>query len=334
MLRLAPLREVVTLITSGGPITGEMTAGIKKRIAYGLYSIAAKHAEVVLQQQQSNGSPQQVGEQAALLNDCMEAAMRMLASTGEGGAEAGILLAWRLPSHRTQLARLGGVLRHMVRKATSGNLKHTAGGVQSLYLAAGKCLEQQHQEGRIPQLLPRPEFVNSACPSSACDGHTGSDWFVCSAACGAPDVASAIKAAEVPLRVLSGAAAADPQLAAQAELALEALQECRAQVEKQQTQQEAAVQSAAQLMQAALSLQDEVQCAACSKTAADGVKLRRCICCKVVWFCSLECERVDWRSSTGHEAACKVAQQQRHQQQAAAAAVAEDVAAQEKVGRC
>jgi len=88
------------------------------------------------------------------------------------------------------------------------------------------------------------------------------------------------------------------------------------------------VESAAQLMQEALSLQDEVECAACSKTAADGVKLQRCIGCRAVWFCNLECQRIDWRSPTGHRAACKAAQQQRQQQQAAAAvAGAEDVAA-------
>jgi len=327
MLQLAPLREVITLITSGGPITGEAPATFLNRVAFGLYSIAAKHAEVFLQQQQSNGSPQQVGEQAALLNDCMETATRVLASTGEGGAEAAILLGWHLPSHRTQLARVGGMLCHMVRKATSGDVRHTAEGVQSLYLVAAKWLEQQHQAGQVPQLLPRPDFVNSACPSSACDGHTGSDWFTCPYACEAPDVPCAIKAAEVPLRVLAGAAATDPELAAQAELALEALQGCRAQVEQQQTQQEAAVESAAQLMQAALSLQDEVQCAACSKTAADGVKLQRCIGCRAVWFCSLECQRADWRSPTGHKAACKAAQQLRQQQQAAAPSGAEDVAA-------
>jgi len=327
MLRLAPLRELITLITSGGPIAEEVTAGINISVVFGLYSVAAKHAEVVLQQQQSNGSPQQqqqqqqqsngspqqVGEQAALLNDCMETAMRVLASAGECGAAAAILLACHLPSHSAQLARVGGVLCHMVRTATSGDIEHTAVSMQSLYIVAAKWLEQQHQEGQIPQLLPPPEFANRACPRSACDGHTGSNWFFCSHACKAPDVPSALKAAEVPLRVLVGAAATDPELAAQAELALEALQ-----VEQQQ-KQEAVVESAAQLMQAALFLQDEVQCAACSKTAAGGVKLQRCIGCKVVWFCSLECQRVDWRSPTGHKAACKAAQQQRHQQQAAAA---------------
>jgi len=121
-------------------------------------------------------------------------------------------------------------------------------------------------------------------------------------------VPSALKAAEAPLRVLAGAAATDPQLVVQAELALETLQGYRlAQVEQQQAQQEAAVESTAQLMQAALSLQDEVECAACSKTAADGVKLQRCLGCRAVWFCSLECQRVDWRSPTGHKAACKAA---------------------------
>jgi len=88
---------------------------------------------------------------------------------------------------------------------------------------------------------------------------------------------------------------------------LEALQGCKAQVEQQQAQQEAAVESTAQLMQAALSVQYEAACAACIKTAADGVKL------------SLECQRVDWRSPTGHKAACKAAQQLRQQQQTAEA---------------
>jgi len=70
-------------------------------------------------------------------------------------------------------------------------------------------------------------------------------------------VPSALKAAEAPLRVLAGAAATDPQLTAQAELALRVLQGSRAQVE-QQTQQEAAMESTAQLMQEALSVQGGV----------------------------------------------------------------------------
>jgi len=232
--------------------------------------------------------------------------MRVPTSNGEGGVEVAIILAWHLPSHRTQLARLGGVLCHMVRNATSGDVRHTAEGVHTLYLVAARWLEQQHQEGQIRQLLPRPEFVSRACPNPACHGHTGSNWFACAYACVAPDVPTAIKAGEVPLRVLTGAAATDPELAAQAGLALEVLQGSRAQVE-QPPHQEAAVESAAQLMQAALPLQDGVECAACSKTAADGVKLQRCIGCKAVWFCSLECQRIDWRSPTGHKAACKVA---------------------------
>jgi len=235
--------------------------------------------------------------------------MRVLALTGKSGAEAAMVLAWHLPSHRTQLARLGGMLCEMVRYA-----QHTAEGVHTLYLVAATWLEQQHREGRIPQLLPRPEFANRACPNSACPGHTGSNWFMCIDVCIAPDVPSALKAAEAPLRVLAGAAATDPELAAQAELALEVLQGSRAQVE-QQTQQEAAVESTVELMQAALSVQDELECAACSKTAADGVKLQRCIGCRAVWFCSLECQRVDWRSPTGHKTACKAGQQQRQQQQ-------------------
>ena len=149
---------------------------------------------------------------------------------------------------------------------------------------------------------------------------------MCTLACEAPDVPSALKAAEAPLRVLAGTAATHPELAAQAELALAALQERRLQVEQQQTQQEAAVDGTVELMQAALSLRGEAACAACSKTAADGVKLQRCIGCRAVWFCSLECQRVDWRSPTGHKAACKVAQQKRQQQQQAAAP-ADDVAA-------
>jgi len=143
---------------------------------------------------------------------------------------------------------------------------------------------------------------------------------MCMHACEAPDVPCALKAAEAPLRVLEGAAATDPQLAVQAELALEALQGCRAQEEQQHAQQEAAVESTAQLMQAALSVQDEAACAACSRTAADGVKLQRCLGCRAVWFYSLECQRVDWRSPSGHKAACKAAQQLRQQQQAAAPA--------------
>jgi len=201
MLRFAPLRDLITLITSGGPITGEVPTAVLCRVAFGLYSVAAKHAEVVLQQQrqqqqqqqqandsaqqqqqqrqqqqqqQTTASPQQVDEQAALLIDCMETAMRVLASTGRGGTEAAWILACRLPSHRTQLAGLGGVLCHTVRKATSGSVQHTAEGIQSLYVVAATWLEQQHQEGQIPQLLARPQFVNRACPHSGCPGHTDS----------------------------------------------------------------------------------------------------------------------------------------------------------------
>jgi len=56
MLRLAPLRDLITLITSGGPITGEVPAAIRTQIAFGLYAVAAKHAAVVLQQQQGSSS--------------------------------------------------------------------------------------------------------------------------------------------------------------------------------------------------------------------------------------------------------------------------------------
>jgi len=245
--------------------------------------------------------------------------MRVLASTGTSGVDAARTLLYDLPLQRMQLARMGGVLSHKVYTATSVIVEDRGVGMHSLYLVAATWLEQQRQEGQIQQLLPPPEFANGACPDSACHGHSGSKWFMCLHACEAPDVPSALKAAEAPLRVLAGAAATDPQVAAQAELAMEALQERRVQVEQQQAQQEAAaVESTAQLMQAALSVRDDAACAACSKTAANGVKLQRCVGCKAVWFCSLECQRVEWRSPTGHKAACKAAQQQRQQQQAAA----------------
>jgi len=314
MLRLAPLRDLITLINSMGPVTEGMAAAIQIRVAFGLYAVAAKHAAVVLQGHQTNGSPQQVDEQATLLNDCMETAMRVLASTGTNGMKAATTLLRHLPLHRLHLARMGGVLSHMVHTTTTVDSRTRAASIRGLHRIAAEWLEQQHQEGQIQQLLPRPEFAIGACPDSACHGHTGSKWFMCVHACEAADVLSTLKAAEVPLRVLAGAAATDPQLAAQAELALEA--GCRAQEEQQQqTQQEAAVEGTAQLMQTALSVQDEAACGACSKTAADGVKLQRCIGCRAVWFCSLECQRFDWRSPTGHKAACKAAQQQRQQEQ-------------------
>jgi len=334
MMRMAPLRELNTLVTSGGLAWQLLIAIERSWIASGLYAVAATHAEVLHEQQQqqqqrTNGSPQQVDEQAALINDCMETAMRVLALTGASGVEEASKLLCHLPWHRMQLARMGGVLSHIVQRATNVDARTRAASIKGLHSIAAEWLEQQHQDGQIQQLLPPPEFANRACPDSACLGHTGSNWFVCRHACEAPEfVPSALKAAEAPLRVLAGAAATDPQLAAQAELALEALQGCRAQVEEQQpAQQEAAVESTAQLMQAALSMQDEAACGACSKTAADGVKLQRCIGCKAVWFCSLECQRVDWRSPTGHKAACKVAQQLQQQEQAASPAGAEDVAA-------
>jgi len=59
MVRLAPLRDLITLITSGGSSTGEVTAAIQNNIACGMYAVAAKHAAVVLQRQQQQQQQQQ-----------------------------------------------------------------------------------------------------------------------------------------------------------------------------------------------------------------------------------------------------------------------------------
>jgi len=286
MLRMAPMRALTAQLTGGWRDWQSLNQGDRRVIACGLYAVAVRHGEVVRQQQ---------ADEAALIKDCLETATSTFSACCSFELRPLDLLFLHLPLQRLPLAKVQGMLGHLVRQATSDTTpRDRAVGIQLLYMLAAHWLEQQHRERSTRRLLPPPEFVNRACPG--CGSHIDSDWYNCTDACAAPDRLSALKAAEVPLRVLPRAT--DPELATQAALALAAL-----------------------LMPAALPPQHEAAaCAACSKTAADGVELQQCLGCSAVWFCGQDCQRADWRSPTGHKAACKAAQelgalQQQQQQQ-------------------
>jgi hypothetical protein len=220
-----------------------------------------------------------------------------LAAAGYRGLVKASYIALIVPNQLQLLAAASSLLTAAAREAVEGG-EWSAVAMQLLYRLA-----------TLVEQLPLPAYA----PAGGRCGHPGcaptperiaEHRANCEGAYLPPNPAAAYQAALVPLRAL--ARTADPLVKREAQAALAAVEQIVAAGPSQQQQQQqhsgapAAAPAAEQPLRA---------CASCGKTAAEqGVKLRHCTGCHARWFCSPECQRADWKSPTGHKAACKAAQ--------------------------
>jgi hypothetical protein len=144
-------------------------------------------------------------------------------------------------------------------------------------VGSGIAMLLLYRMGTLVEQLPMPAYA----PAGVTD-HNKSNHIAHTP----PNRAAAYQAALAPLRAL--ARHADPRISGEAGAALAAME------------QRVSVGGGAG--------PSPLFCASCGTTAAEGVKLKRCIGCRARWFCSPECQRADWKSPNGHKAASKAAQ--------------------------